>query len=39
MSAFVLPSRRDATPAVLASVDELVATERPEEPMHCLHPA
>jgi len=28
-----------ATRTVLTSVDELVATERPEEPMHCLHPA
>ncbi len=38
--AAVSPLRRSfATAAVLPSVDELVATERPEEPMHCLRPA
>jgi ornithine decarboxylase len=38
--AAVSPLRRSfATPAVLPTVDELVATERPEEPMHCLRPA
>jgi ornithine decarboxylase len=32
--------RRFAAPAVaLPSVDHLVATQRPEEPMHCLRPA
>ena len=37
----VTPLRRrfPATRAMLPSVDELVAMERPEEPMHCLRPA
>jgi ornithine decarboxylase len=37
----VSPLRRrfPAAATVLASVDELVAVERPEEPMHCLRPA
>ena len=39
--AAVSPLRRSVTaPAtVLPSVDELLAMERPEEPMHCLRPA
>lgn len=39
--AAVSPLRRRVTvPAtVLPSVDELIAMERPEEPMHCLRPA
>ena len=37
----VSPLRRRfaATAAALPSVDHLVATQRPEEPMHCLRPA
>jgi len=37
----VSPLRRrfDAEPVVLPTVDELVAMQRPEEPMHCLRPA
>jgi len=37
----VTPLRRrfPETRAMLPSVDELVAMERPEEPMHCLRPA
>ena len=31
--------RRFPSPAPLPSVDELVATERPDVPMHCLRPA
>jgi ornithine decarboxylase len=31
--------RRFPAPAPLPSVDELVATERPDVPMHCLRPA
>jgi ornithine decarboxylase len=31
--------RRFPAPASLPSVDELVATERPDVPMHCLRPA
>jgi len=31
--------RRFPAPATLPSVDELVATERPDLPMHCLRPA
>jgi ornithine decarboxylase len=39
--AAVSPLRRRFPPAAapLPSVDELVALERPEEPMHCLRPA
>lgn len=37
----VAPLRRRvaSAPAILPTVDELVARERPEEPMHCLRPA
>ena len=36
----VSPLRRRfaPAPAVLPTVDELIARERPEEPMHCLRP-
>ena len=39
--AAVSPLRRDVGAAVLGlpAVDDLVAVERPEEPMHCLRPA
>ena len=33
------PRRRFDDPAVLPAVEDLVAVERPEEPMHCLRPA
>ncbi|WP_431285761.1 type III PLP-dependent enzyme [Humitalea sp. 24SJ18S-53] len=35
------PMRRDAilAPRVLPSVDDLIAVERPAEPLHCLRPA
>ena len=38
--AAVSPLRRDLGAAVLGlpAVDDLVAVERPEEPMHCLRP-
>jgi ornithine decarboxylase len=37
----VSPLRRRFPAATMAlpSVDELIATERPEEPMHCMRPA
>jgi len=37
----VSPLRRDFAdaPAILPTVDDLVAIERPSEPMHCLYPA
>ncbi len=37
--AAVTPLRRGFATSALPSVDELVATERPEDPMHCLRPA